>query len=312
MRACTLNSFDAPPVLRDDVPEPTPADGEVLVRVRASSVNPVDNALAAGMLSGMLEHEFPIVLGRDYAGVVEGTGSAVTRYATGDEVYGFLPLANPTVHDGSWTELITVPEDDSIARAPEGVDIASAGAAALAGITAMLAVDALELSSGATVVIVGATGGVGSFAVQLAVHAGATVLAPALAQDDGYLHGLGVGELLDRDADVAAAVRERHPDGVDALLDLVSYAPDGFEAHAAALTAGGRGASSLGAAGDGAGRANIVSTASTENLERLGRLLADGTVEVPIQHTHELAQAADALQAVATSHKQGKHALRVD
>src|SRR5215212_3304354 len=105
MRAITLESFDSSPALQD-IPTPQIAPNEVLVRVRASSVNPVDGAIAAGMMSSMVEHEFPIVLGRDYAGVVEQEGSDVTRYAEGDEVYGFLPAANPTVHAGAWSELI--------------------------------------------------------------------------------------------------------------------------------------------------------------------------------------------------------------
>ena len=92
-------------------------------------------------------------------------------YAVGDEVFGFLMHANPAAHDGSWAELIAVPEDISIAKAPIGVDIAAAGAAPLTGITAMLAIDALDLSEGNTVLIVGASGGVGSLAVQLAARA---------------------------------------------------------------------------------------------------------------------------------------------
>ena len=96
------------------------------------------------------------------------------------------------MHDGAWAELITVAEDLSIGPAPAGVDLATAGAAPLAGITAIAAVDALDLSEGDTVLIVGATGGVGSLAVQLAARAGATVIAPALPEDEEYLRGLGV------------------------------------------------------------------------------------------------------------------------
>jgi NADPH:quinone reductase len=88
MRAFTLDSFDAPPGLREDLPTPEVGDGQLLVRVRASSVNPVDAFIAAGVLKGMAEHVFPVVLGRDYAGVVEQVGPAVTGYAPGDEVYG--------------------------------------------------------------------------------------------------------------------------------------------------------------------------------------------------------------------------------
>jgi NADPH:quinone reductase len=226
MKAVTLDAFDTPPRLRDDLPAPTPAPNEVLVRVHASSVNPADNGIAAGMLKQMgLEYEFPVILGRDYAGVVEQVGPAVTRYAVGDEVFGFLLHANPAVHEGSWAELIAVPEDMFIGRAPEVVDLATAGAAPLAGIAAVMAIDSLELSDGETVLIVGATGGVGSLAVQLAATAGATVVAPALSEDEAHLRELGVSELLPRDGDLAAAARERHPYGFDAVLDLVNYAP---------------------------------------------------------------------------------------
>jgi len=311
MKALTLDSFDSPPGLREDLPAPTPADNEVLVRVYATSVNPVDGAIAAGMMSSMVEHEFPVVLGRDYAGVVEQVGSDVTRYAEGDEVYGFLPAANPTVHDGTWAELIVVPEDASIARKPAGVELAAAGAAPLAGITAMSALDALGVSEGDAVLVVGANGGVGSFAVQLASNAGATVIAPALPEDEDYLLDLGVSEVLERDADVAALVRERYPDGVDALLDLVSYAPEGFDTHAAVLNDDGRGASSLGAAGEVSGRHNVMAVPSPENLERLGRLLEAGTLRVPIQNTYSLDQAGEALRALGTAHTQGKRAIQV-
>jgi NADPH:quinone reductase len=178
MKAFSLTSFDEPASLRD-VPEPAPADGQVLVRVRASSVNPVDNAIAAGMLKDMVPHEFPVTLGRDFAGVVEQVGDDVTAVSAGDEVFGFVPGMGPGVHAGSWAESIVVPES-GLTRTPDGVDTATAGAAALAAVTATLCIDALDLSDGDTVLIAGATGGVGSLAVQLAARAGARILAPAL------------------------------------------------------------------------------------------------------------------------------------
>jgi len=309
MKAVTLDAFDTPPRLRDDLPAPTPAAHEVLVRVHYSSINPADNSIAAGMLKQMgVEYEFPVILGRDYAGVVEQVGPEVTGYDVGDEVFGFLLHANPTVRDGSWAELIAVPQDMFIARAPQGVELATAGAAPLAGIAAIMAIDALELSEGDTVLIVGATGGVGSFAVQLAARAGATVVAPALPEDEAYLRGLGVGELLPRDGDLAAAARERHPDGFDAVLDLVNYAPD---VPATLVKDGGRLASPTGAAGEGPGRTMVVAAPTPENLEHVARLLTDGTLRVHVQATYELAQAPDALTALPTSHTQGKLAIRV-
>jgi NADPH2:quinone reductase len=309
MKAVALSSFDTPPALREDLPAPKPAPNEVLVRVHASSVNPVDNGIAAGMLKQMgVEYEFPVIIGRDYAGAVEQVGDEVTRYAVGDEVFGFLLHANPSAHDGSWAELIAVPEDMSIARAPEGVDLTTAGAAPLAGISAMLAIDALELSEGDTVLIVGASGGVGSLAVQLAAQAGASVAAPALPEDEDYLRELGVDELLPRDGDLAAATRARYPDGCEAVLDLVNFAPD---VPATLVKDGGRVASPTGAAGEGPGRTMVMATPTPENLERLAGLLADGTLRVPIQATYELAQGPEALTALATSHTQGKLAMRI-
>src|SRR3954452_9319642 len=309
MKAVTIKNFETPPALSDDLPEPTAAANEVLVRVKASSVNPVDSGIAAGQLKQMgVEYEFPVILGRDYAGVVEAAGSEVSGYAVGDDVFGFLLHANPTAHDGSWAELIAVPENVSIAKAPQGVDVAAAGAAPLAGITAMMAIDALDLSRGGTVLIVGATGGVGSFAVQLAARAGATVIAPALPEDEQYLRGLGVSEVLPREGDVAAAVRERCPDGVDALLDLVNYVPGTYDA---ALKDGARVASPTGAAGEGPGRTMVMAAPTPENLDRVAQLLDSGMLEVPVQATYELDRAAEALQAIATTHTQGKLAIRI-
>src|SRR4051794_15942829 len=309
MRAVTVNGPDTPPALREDVLEPTPGENEVLVRVQASSVNPVDNSIAAGMLAQMgVEYEYPVTLGRDYAGTVEQVGADVTEYAAGDKVFGFLLHANPTARDGSWTELLTVSTDASIARRPVNVDVAAAGAAPLAAITALTAIDALDLSQGDTVLIVGATGGVGSFATQLAAGAGATVVAPALPEDEEYLRGLGVTEVLPRGGDVVAAVRERFPDGVDALLDLVNYTPGTYDA---ALKDGARIASPTGAAGEGPGRTMVMASPTAENLQRLGALLADGTLRVPVRATYPLAQAPEALAALTGEHTQGKLAIEV-
>jgi NADPH:quinone reductase len=307
MRAITVNESGAAPAVHDDVPTPTASDGQVLVRVQASSANPVDNAIAAGMLSGMVAHEYPITLGRDYAGVVEQVGAGVTGFSEGDEVFGFLSYGDP-VHDGTWAELIVVSQDASIARKPDGIDIQAAGAAPLAAVTAMACIDALELTEGAAVLVAGATGGVGSFAVQLAARAGATVIASALSDDEGYLRRLGVSEVVDRDGDVSAAVRERHPDGVEGLIDLVSYEPGAFDA---ALKDGARVASPNSAAGDGPGRTNVMGMPTTENLERLAQLLGSGELKVAIEDSYELDQAPQALQDLTGKHTRGKLAIRL-
>ena len=212
------------------------------------------------------------------------------------------------MHDGSWAELITVTEELSIARVPDGVDLATAGAAPLAGITAIIVVDALDLSDGDVLLVAGATGGVGTLDVQLAAGAGARIIAPALPEDETFLRELGVGQVLPREADIAQLVRERHPDGVDAMLDLVNYAPGTYDA---ALQPNARVASSTGAAGEGPRHTDVMAAPSRENLDRLGALLADGTLRIPVQATYQLAQAPEALSALTGKHTQGKLTIQV-
>jgi NADPH:quinone reductase-like Zn-dependent oxidoreductase len=306
MRAFTLESFDAQPSLRDDLAEPQLSDSRLLVRVHASSVNAVDVLIAAGGLRQYAAYEFPVIIGRDFAGVVEQVGSRVSRYRAGDEVFGFVRHANPTVHDGSWAELISVPEDDMVAEKPRSVGFAEAGAAPLTGLSAIDALNALEVDQGSDVLVVGAAGGVGSFFVQLAAAAGAHVIAPALPEDHDLLRGLGVDELVDRNEDVTAAVREAHPTGVDAILDLVSQTPD-----TSLLKEGGLLASTLGAAGEGRGRFNIVAEPTPANLQGLAALLEAGTLRVLIQRSYDFEQASEALQALPGTHTQGKLGLAI-
>lgn len=306
MKAVTLDSFGAQPAFRDDLPEPAAGPGDVVVRVRASSLNPVDQSIADGILKAIAEHEFPVVLGRDFAGTVETAGPAVTGVQAGDLVYGFVPPWNPRVHAGTWAERIVLPGGQFLAHVPDGVPVQVAGAAPLVILTAMAAVDAVRPRPGQTVLVVGATGGVGTAAVQLAAAAGATVIAPARSGDEAYLRDLGVGQVIDRDGDIAESLR-----GVqaDALIDLVSYSPDGFERYAAFLKPGGPAASALRAAGEGPGRTNVAAIPAPENLRRVSALLSEGTVRIPIQATHRLEDVPAALQAFGSSHKQGKHAV---
>ena len=184
MRAFTLDSLESQPALRRDLPEPSPAGNEIVVGVHASSVNPVDVFIGMGALAEMFEHEFPVVLGRDFAGIVEQVGGEVSRYRVGDEVFGFVSHANPTVHAGSWADLIVLPEDNFVAAKPAGVDATAAGASPVAALSAIAAFDALAPAAGEDVLVIGATGGVGSFFVQLAASVGANVIAPALPEDE--------------------------------------------------------------------------------------------------------------------------------
>ncbi len=307
MKAFALDSFDAAPALRDDIPEPEPEDGEVLVRVRASSVNPVDVAIATGALRGAFDHEFPVVLGRDFAGVVERTGGG---FEAGDEVFGFVRHADPVVHKGTWAELTVA--RDLIASIPFGVELREAGAAALAGMTAIAGTSVLKLFHAHTLLLIGATGGVGSFAAQLAARNGAFAIAPALPEDEEYLHDQGVGEVIDRDADVVEVVRERFPNGINALFDVVSRSPEEFARHASVLKPDGKAASPLGAAGDAPNRFNVMGDANPDLARILGALLSDEELRVPLQRSFDLARAGEALEAHSTTHVQGKTGIDVE
>jgi NADPH:quinone reductase len=310
MKVVALEDFESEPRLFDDLPAPEPGEGQIAVRVHAASVNPVDAVVARGMMRDFAEYRFPVILGRDFAGVVEGVGAAVDSFQAGDEVFGFAPATDPDVHGGSWAEIAVVPAGQA-ARKPDGVDFASAGAAPVAALTAMAAVKALELRDGDTVLIVGAAGGVGCFAVQLAKRAGAHIIAPGLPEDEGFLVDLGVDHVIPRDGDVVAQTRELEDGGVAALIDTVSHSPEELEVFAAALAEGGRAASPNRAAGEGPGRHNIGGSTEDGALEELGRFLADGALRVPIQRTYPLEEAGSALSDLQTKHTQGKLSIAV-
>ncbi len=175
MQSPSQSSPPAPRSLRSRLR--APGDGQVLVRVQASSLNGFDIAVANGMLVGMMEHRYPVVLGKDFAGVVETVGTGSDRFAVGDAVFGVV--MTPYLGEGAHAEYLAVSDQYGIARIPKGVDVASAGALGLAGAAALGVLDALDLQPGTTVLVVGATGGVGSIVTQYAAAAGARVIATA-------------------------------------------------------------------------------------------------------------------------------------
>jgi NADPH:quinone reductase-like Zn-dependent oxidoreductase len=314
MHAITLEAFEGGPTLRE-LPVPEPGPNEVLVRVHASSVNGMDAAVASGMLKGMMEYEFPVTLGRDFAGVVERVGSGVSRYSPGDEVFGFI--SKPTLHDGTWAEYVLVPEDMFLARKPAALGFAEAGALPLAGAAALAAVESVNPSEGDRVLVVGACGGVGGYAVQLAAGRGAHVIGTTTAEDEQRLREFGAAETIDfRQQDVSGVVRERYPDGVDALVDVVKHG-DGFAANAELVRSGGRAASTLGAADvealakRGVAATNVVALPDPSVLARLAEIADAGELTVTIQDEYRLEAAEDALRAFADAGTRGKIALAV-
>ena len=218
MRAFVMTDFDAAPALTElDLPEP--AEGEVRVRIRAASVNGFDLAVVAGLTKDYMEHRFPLVLGKDFAGEVDAVGAGVTDYAVGDRVFG--TVTKPYVGDGSFAEYVTVPTAIGIAKLPENVSFTDGAALGLTGAAAHGIIEAAALQPGQTVLVVGATGGVGNQVVQLAAAAGARVIATAHTDAERELVSrLGADVVVDHQADLAAQVRTTAPDGVDAVVHL--------------------------------------------------------------------------------------------
>src|SRR6266508_3941499 len=215
MKAIATTDFGAPVTLVE-IPAPEPTEGEILVQVASSSINGFDLSVASGRLKGMMEHRFPVVLGKDFAGTVESTGAGVDDFAEGDTVFGVL--MKPGLGDGCFGERVACLATFA-ARVPDGVDIATAGALGLAGTAAHDAVEAVELQHGETVLVSGATGGVGIIAVQLLKARRPHIIATASTDDEiAFVKEHGADDIVDYPGDVAAPVREKYPRGVDALL----------------------------------------------------------------------------------------------
>ncbi|MEV6277973.1 NADP-dependent oxidoreductase [Nocardia sp. NPDC051832] len=213
MFAITQTTFGGPEVLRGtEIDRPEPGPGEVLVRVRAAGVNPVDAATRAGHFP--LFPEPPLVLGWDVAGVVEATGADADRFAVGAEVFGLIKFPAPA---GTYAEYVVAPVDQLVAK-PAALSMAEAAALPLSGLTAWQAlVQIARIEAGQRLLVHAAAGGVGHLAVQIAKARGAHVIATARAVRHGFLAGLGVDELIDYSATDFTTATET----VDVVLDLV-------------------------------------------------------------------------------------------
>lgn len=298
MKVVALRAFDSDPeVIEVEVPEP--GAGEVRVRVHAASVNGFDLSVAGSMLKGMMEHHFPVVLGKDFAGTVDAVGAGVEGFAVGDRVFGVVTKS--FLGDGSFGEFVTVPVAVGIARLPESIGLTEAAGLGLAGTAAVDAVDAANIGEGTTVVVVGATGGVGQQALQLAARAGATVIATAhTTQEVELVTRLGASGTVDHTADLAAQLREVAPGGIDVALHFAG-APD---AVIAAVRPDGTFVSTMlrsaeDITADGIRVVAIYANPTPETLERIARDQFEGHATVTVQRVYDLERAADALKDFA-------------
>jgi NADPH:quinone reductase-like Zn-dependent oxidoreductase len=314
MRAIAEDEFGGP-VTMMNLPIPEIGADEVLIRVRAAGVNPFDWKVADGVLKDEKEHRFPLILGFDAAGVVERVGADVTRFFEGDEVYGYL--SKPVMGMGTYAEHVGATAA-IVAKKPESVGFAEAAALPTPALAAMDLVDAVDLGEGKAILIVGATGGVGSYAVQLAARRGARVIATARQANEAFVQELGATETIDHTReDVVETVRAAHPDGIEAIIDVVSD-PEALSRMAGLVKEGGRIASSVSAA-DVESLAlrsieakNISMQPSAQRLEELSWMVDAGEISVRLERTFPLENAREALEESRTGHVRGKIVLLVD
>jgi NADPH:quinone reductase len=284
MRAVTVRQFGQSPQV-EELATPVAGPGQVLIKLAAASVNPMDAKLASGEWRPA-PVIFPMVLGVDGAGIIEAVGEGVTRFSPGDRVFGqlFIP---PVGSSGTYADFVAVTSDAPLAHVPGGLDLVLAAAAPTAGTTGLSLIDLLEPAEGQIVLIVGAGGGVGTFATQFAVNAGASVIANVNAGAEDRVRAYGVEEVIVRSsAPVTEVIHSLYPNGIDVLIDLVG-SERAFASAASLVRPGGTAISTQyvadveGLQARGVRGRNFALRQSTELLVRVAEALVDRTVTEP-------------------------------
>lgn len=285
-----------------DVPRPEPGPGEVLIKVHAAGVNPVDWKKRTGFgPPGAAQLDFPVVFGGEASGVVEALGPGVTDFAVGDAVFGNAP-------GGGYAEYAVLPAELT-AEKPAGVSFVDAATLPIAAATAYDGIQQLALPAGATLVIIGAGGGVGIAAVQLARHNGLQVIGVAGAAKKALIESFGAVH-VESGRGVADRVRAVAPGGVDGIYDLAGG--EALEPVAPVLAD----RTKLISAGDRAtvarlGGSPVERNRSREVLDTIARLVTEGVLDPVVTRTYPLSQAAEALRQVEGGHAEGKIVIEV-
>jgi NADPH:quinone reductase-like Zn-dependent oxidoreductase len=303
MRAFALDGFGQPGSIHE-LPDPEPAEKEVRVRLAAASINPFDNAVLKGYLKDRMEHRFPLIPCSDLAGTVDALGAGVDGFAVGDSVFG---VTGRMLGEGTLAELTTA-STGTIAKRSASIGEIEAAALPLAGVSALQSVEAAAPRPNDVVVIVGASGGIGSYSVQLAALSGAHVIGVTSKGKTEYVKSLGAGEVIDRTAvDVLETLRAKHPNGVAAIIDTGSDAA-GLARLSEAVRKGGTVTSMKGAANveelanRGIKGVNVGTQVTRERLEHLAGLAAEGKLKAPHIQTYPLDRAGEAFELIAQDH----------
>ena len=305
MKAITYAEYGDPSVLTlSDVPEPKVGPGEVLIRVKSASVNPVDWKIVAGYLDPMMNVELPAIPGWDVSGVVEAVGFDTPEFEVGDEVIAYA--RKDWVKGGTYAELVTAPAR-TVAKKPKALDWHQAAGLPLAGLTAYQLLTRLGAKSGDTVLVHAAAGGVGILAVQIAKSFGARVIGTASEKNHDFLRELGAEPVTYGDG-LAERVRELAPEGVDVVADFVGGVRDTTKA---VLADGGRHGSIVEAEVQEDGGLYLWVRPNPDDLAALADLADAGKLTVPVADVFPLEQTADAFTTSAGGHVRGKVIISV-
>lgn len=314
MRAIAVKAFKQAPELIE-LPQPVPGKGELLVKISSTSLNPFDWKVIDGILDGKMPHVFPLVPGADAVGVIAQLGEGVTRFNVGERIFG--QFLHAPIGAGTYAEYVTVPETNALAVLPASIDDVTGAALPTAGSTALQLVEALGAQAGQTVLIVGATGGVGSFATQFAKARGLRVLATASADEAARMRQLGASAVFEqRGAALLEPVWQSHPEGIDGLIDLVSDAA-GFLALAALVRRDGSALSTTWSANEASlkqrgvrgGNFEVVPGRST--LEAIVTAVVAGELRAPVDVVLPLEDAPAAIERSRNGRSRGKTVFRV-
>lgn len=308
MKAISYRSYGGPEVLEyGEIRDPKVGPDSVLVKVRAAAVNPVDRHCRAGHLDALLDPVFPVIPGWDVSGVVVQPGVAVTEFAPGDEVIGYV--REDFLSRGTFAEYVAAPVR-TLARKPRNLTFEEAAGLPLAGLTALqVLTGGLEVQEGDVVLVHAAAGGVGSFAVQIARHFGARVIGTASERNHDYVRELG-GEPVAYGDGLAERVRALAPEGVDAAFDTVGG--ETLRVSAELLAPGGRLASIADGDVVGLGGRYCWVRPDAADLARLTALAEADVLTVNVDETLPLQEAARAHELSEAGRTRGKVVVTVD
>ena len=308
MKAIVFYEYGGPEVLKyEDVPRPKPKEDQILARVIAAGVNPVDGMIRSGMFAKDEKTAFPRILGADIAGVVEKTGSKITKFKAGDAVYAYISLDN----EGGYAEYALATENEASPK-PKSLDYVEAAAVPVVALTAWQAlIDTAKLRAGQTVLIHGGSGGVGTFAIQIAKGRGAKVIATASTANQDLLKQLGADVAID----YTKTKFEDIAKDVDVVLDSVGK--DTLARSYGVMKKGGF-IVSLVARPDQAELAkrgirgsSLSAEPNSNELAEIGNLIDEKKIRVIVSQTFPLSEARKAHEQVATGHTRGKIVLKV-